>query len=143
MSQTPVHSQWQTNLTSAQRLGIIAAVTVSSSLVLMVYANKKHRLHCLGRPVDSPKDQRFKCPLRFLTCRIDTSNATRMPGSGSEGDGPISLNERELKDATSLRGLSCPHNAGVAGGSEMCLHCEERRFIAILERNLRPLIQEE
>lgn len=132
MSQTPVYSQWQTNLTSAQRLGIIAAIAVSSSLVLMVYANKKHRLHCFG-PVDSPKDQRFKCPLSFLTCGVDTSNASGMPGSGSEGD-PISPNERELEDATSLRGLSCPHNSGVAG-SEMCLQCEERRFITILERS--------
>ncbi|XP_073389391.1 uncharacterized protein [Physcomitrium patens] len=54
------------NLTAAQRVGVVAAVVISSSLAFGIYATKKHRVITRGA-LDSPRD-RLNSPLTAFTC---------------------------------------------------------------------------
>lgn len=123
------------NLTGAQRLGILAAVALSSSLVFLFYTNKKHRLLC-GDAIESPRS-RF---LNFLSFGSEPSAAPCAPSAPAAtpvAEDCATARPTRLDASTTPQPEgtpSCPHNSGPLGPN-MCLQCAETKFIDILERS--------
>lgn len=133
MSQAPqasLSSSMQINLTGAQRLGILAAVALSSSLVFLFYTNKKPRLLC-GDALESPRS-RF---LNFLSFGSEPSAAAAASAPVAEDCTAARPTRLDASTTPQPEGTpSCPHNPGPLGPN-MCLQCAETKFINILERS--------
>lgn len=133
MSQAPqasLSSSMQINLTGAQRLGILAAVALSSSLVFLFYTNKKPRLVC-GDAIESPRS-RF---LNFLSFGSEPSAAAAACAPVAEDCTAARPTRLDASTTPQPEGTpSCPHNPGPLGPN-MCLQCAETKFINILERS--------
>lgn len=133
MSQAPQASNscsMQFNLTGAQRLGILAAVALSSSLVFLFYTNKKPRLLC-GDAIESPRS-RF---LNFLSFGSEPSAAAAPATPVAEDCTAARPTRLDASTTPQPEGTpSCPHNPGPLGPN-MCLQCAETKFIDILERS--------
>jgi hypothetical protein len=130
MSQAPQASHscsMQSNLTGAQRLGILAAVALSSSLVFLFFTNKKTRLVC-GDAIESPRS-RF---LNFLSFGSEPSAAAAPVAEDCTAARPTRSDASTTPQPEGTP--SCPHNPGQLGPN-MCLQCAETKFIDILERS--------